>query len=82
MSVWCIYLNLCNLLNGIIKRSTDCSINLIFIRLASQLYYFELKNIYIAKYFYLDLTNAFSLQNIIKISSSGKIAQVPPYIFI
>ena len=54
MSVWCIYLNLCNILNGMIKRSTDCSINLIFIRLASQLYYFELKNIYMPKYFYLD----------------------------
>ena len=35
-----------------------------------------------AKYFYLDLTNGFNLQNIIKISSSGQIAQVPPYIYI
>ena len=33
---------------------TDCSVDLIFIRLAAQLYYFELKNIYMAKYFYLD----------------------------
>ena len=35
---------------------TDCSVDhvdLIFIRLAAQLYYFELKNIYMAKYFYL-----------------------------
>ena len=33
---------------------TDCSVDLIFIRLAAQLYHFELKNIYMAKYFYLD----------------------------
>ena len=55
------------------KRSTDCSIYLIFIRLASQLYYFELKNIYMAKYFYLDsVTNGFNSQNMIKISSSNR----------
>ena len=40
--------------NGLIKMPTDCSVNLIFIRLAALLYYFELKNIYMAKYFYLD----------------------------
>ena len=34
--------------------STDCSVDLIFIPLAAQLYYFELKNIYMANYFYLD----------------------------
>ena len=33
---------------------TACSVHLIFIRLAAQLYYFELQNIYKAKYFYLD----------------------------
>ena len=33
---------------------TECSVDLIFIRLAAQLYYFELKNIYMAKYFYLN----------------------------
>ena len=31
----------------------DDSVDLIFIRSAVQLYYFELKNIYMAKYFYL-----------------------------
>ena len=77
MSVWCIYLNLCNILNGMMKRSTDCSINLIFIRLASQLLYFELKNIYMTKYFIWILTNGFISQYMIKISSSGKIAPVP-----
>ena len=34
--------------------STDCSVDLIFIQLAVQLYFFELKNIYMANYFYLD----------------------------
>ena len=72
MSVWCIYLNLCNIINEMIKRSTDCSINLIFIRLASQLYYFELKNIYMAKYFYLDSTNSFNSQNMIKLAPVAK----------
>ena len=46
--------NLCYILNGLIKMPTDCSVDLIFIRLAAQLYYFELKNIHMAKYFYLD----------------------------
>ena len=45
---------LCYILNGLIKMPTDCSVDLIFIRISAQLYYFELKNIYIAKYFYLD----------------------------
>ena len=45
--------NLCYILNGLIKMPTDCSVDLIFIRLAAQLYYFELKNIHMAKYFYL-----------------------------
>ena len=45
---------LCYILNGLIKMPTDCSVDLIFIRLAAQLYYFEIKNIYMAKYFYLD----------------------------
>ena len=43
-----------NILNGLIKMPTDCSVDLIFIRLAAQLYFFELKNIYEVKYFYLD----------------------------
>ena len=34
--------------------STDCSVDLIFIPLAAQLCYFELQNIYMANYFYLD----------------------------
>ena len=34
--------------------STDCSVYLIFIRLAAQLYYLEFKNIHMANYFYLD----------------------------
>ena len=33
---------------------TDYSVDLIFIQFAAQLYYFDLKNIYMAKYFYLD----------------------------
>ena len=45
---------LCYILNGLIKMPTDCSVDLIFIRLAAQLYYFEIKNSYMAKYFYLD----------------------------
>ena len=36
------------------KMPTYCSVDLIFIRLAAQLYYFEIKNNYMAKYFYLD----------------------------
>ena len=32
--------NLCYILNGLIKMPTDCSVDLIFIRLAAQLYYF------------------------------------------
>ena len=59
MSCLCMYgmvhlPDLCYILNGLIKMSTDCSDDLIFIRLAAQLYYFELKNIYMANYFYLD----------------------------
>ena len=45
---------LCYILNGLIKMPTDYSVHLIFIRLAAQLYYFEIENIYMAKYFYLD----------------------------
>ena len=45
--------NLYYILNGLIKMPTDCSVDLIFIRLAAQLYYFELKNSHMAKYFYL-----------------------------
>ena len=80
MSVWCIYLNLCNIINGMIKRYTDCSIiNLIFIRLASQLYYSEFKNIYIWQNILIwILTNGFNSQNMIKITG----AILPPYIFI
>ena len=40
--------------NGLIRISTDCSGDLIFISLAAQLYYFELKNICMANYIYLD----------------------------
>ena len=36
------------------KKPTDCLVDLIYILLAAQLYYFELKNTYMAKYFYLD----------------------------
>ena len=79
--------DLCNILNGLIKISTDYSMysgDLIFIRLAAQLYYFELKNIYMANYFYLDSDKWFKYQNMIKISYSGKKAPVsrailPPY---
>ena len=77
MSVWCIYLNPCNILNGMIKRSRDCSITLIFIRLASQLYYFELKIFIWQNIFIWILTNGFNSQNMIKITTSGKIAPVP-----
>ena len=45
---------LCYTINGLIKMPTDCSVDLIFIRLAAQLYYFKLKFINMAKYFYLD----------------------------
>ena len=68
------------------KNACDCSVDLIFIRLADQLYYFELKNIYMTKYFIWILTNGFSSQNTIKLSYSGKLAPVagailPPFIF-
>ena len=71
------------LLNRSIRISTDCSADLIFIPLAAQLHYFELKNIYMD--FLWILTNGFSSQNMIKISYSGKIAPdagaiLPPYI--
>ena len=52
------------------------------------LYYFELKNIYMAKYFYLDCDKWFnSLTYMIQISYSGKIAPaawavLTSYIFI
>ena len=42
------------LLNGLIRMSTDCSVDLIPIPLAAELYYFEFKNIYMANYFYFD----------------------------
>ena len=37
---------LCYILNGLIKMPTDSSVDLILIQLAAQLYYFELKNMY------------------------------------
>ena len=39
---------------GLIRLSTDCSVDLIFIPLAAQLYYFELKNMYMVNYIYFD----------------------------
>ena len=54
MSVWYIYLSYVIILNGLTTMSTDCSVALIFIPLADQLYYFELKNIYMTNYFSLD----------------------------
>ena len=47
------------ILNVLIKMPCDCSVDLIFIRLAAQLYYFEWKNIYMEKYFYLDCDKRF-----------------------
>ena len=45
---------LCYILHGMIRKSTDCSVDVIFIPLAAQLYYFELKKNYMANYFYFD----------------------------
>ena len=51
--VWYIYL-IYGVLNGLIRMSAGCSVDLIFILLAAELYYFELKNLYTANYFYSD----------------------------
>ena len=55
--------DLCNILNGLIKMSTDCLIDLIFIILAAQLYY--LKIVIWETIFIRILTNGWNSQNII-----------------
>ena len=59
---------LCYIMNGLIKMPTDCPVDLIFMRVASQLYYFELKIFIWQNIFIWILTNGFIAQNMIKIS--------------
>ena len=58
------------ILNGLIKMPTDCSVDLIFIWLVPQLYYFEYKNLYMAKYLYL--VSDFNSLYMIKIDYTAK----------
>ena len=55
--------------------STDCSVHLIFIRLATNYIILNLKIfIWQTIFIWIELTNGFNSQNMMKISYSGKIA--------
>ena len=65
--------DLCNIINGLIQIICLQTVQLIFIRLAAQLFILNLKIFILQTIFIWILTNGLNLQKMIKISNSGKI---------